>query len=200
MGSGASESREETTMKTLIAFSLAFVGILGAPESKFSCSECVAEMHNLGRLIHEAGPTIEQYLADNYCPTLDDDHHGTCQTDLTHGYLMMLGAIVNHFFVDGAVHICQTMGVCDAWGRRFTCEECVQGLEWVEAYMEDPIQVAEYTLYLAQNFCTSDHPLCPDIIAEHFPPMHYMAMEKFMIPQDICNSQPVCTGQDSPMI
>ena len=22
---------------------------------------------------------------------------------------------------------------------RFTCEECVEGMEWVEAYLEDPI-------------------------------------------------------------
>ena len=32
-------------------------------------------------------------------------------------------AIVNHFFVDGAVHICQTMGVCDA--RRWEVERVV---------------------------------------------------------------------------
>ena len=81
--------------------------------------------------------------------------------------------------MDGAVHVCQTMGVCDAFrsGRylvvvvvlsfsidffkrkvlidilRYTCEECVQGLEWVENYIEDPIMIAEYVVYLEQNFC-----------------------------------------------
>ena len=81
--------------------------------------------------------------------------------------------------MDGAVHVCQTMGVCDAMARRFesishkfskdlafgidklsmtryTCEECVQGLEWVEMYMEDPIMVAEFTIYLEQNYCIGD--------------------------------------------
>merc|ERR1712177_51208 len=70
-------------------------------------------------------------------------------------------------------------------------------VEFVEAYMEDPVQVAEYTVWLAQNWCTSDHPRCPDHVQEHFPPMHYLAMEEFMIPVDICSTQPVCTG-DSP--
>ena len=36
---------------------------------------------------------------------------------------------------------------------RYTCEECVQGLEWVENYIEDPIMIAEYVVYLEQNFC-----------------------------------------------
>merc|ERR1719348_2225768 len=163
-------------MKTAVVVSLALVGVLGAPESRFACSECVAEMHDLGRLIRDGGPDIEADLAD--------------------GYLMCLGAVVNHFFVDNAVHICQTMGVCDAWSRRYTCEECVEGLKWVEGYMEDPIQVAEYTLYLMQNVCIDDR--CRELVAEHFPPMHWMAMEKFMIPQEICNTEPECTGEDPP--
>ena len=29
---------------------------------------------------------------------------------------------------------------------RFTCDECVAGMEWIEAYLEDPIfQVISYT-------------------------------------------------------
>ena len=39
---------------------------------------------------------------------------------------------------------------------RFTCDECVEGMEFVEAYMRDPLWVAEYTLYLEQNFCVHD--------------------------------------------
>merc|ERR1711953_20999 len=32
------------------------------------------------------------------------------------------------------------LGVCDAFrSGRYTCEECVLGLEWVENYIEDPI-------------------------------------------------------------
>ena len=29
-------------------------------------------------------------------------------------------------------------------------------MEFVEAYMRDPLWVAEYTLYLEQNFCVHD--------------------------------------------
>ena len=87
---------------------------------------------------------------------------------------------------------------------RYTCEECVQGLEWVEAYIEDPIMIAEYVIYLEQNFCQGNFDKCfylffyPDFFLdgwegckEHaiqdFPAMHNMAMEKFFIPTEICN-------------
>ena len=182
-----------------------------APEARFSCSECVEEMHGLARLMKYAAQDIMNYLTANYCPTLPEEDHA-CEHDLSKHYIGMLFTIVNHFFVDNAVHVCQTMGVCDA--RRFvlsssathilntcfryTCDECVAGLEWVEAYLEDPIQVAEYVIYLQQNFCTSDMPHCHDAVAKHFPAMHTMAMEKFMIPTEICNTEPVCTGEDPP--
>merc|ERR1712037_278212 len=44
--------------------------------------------------------------------------------------------------------------VCSA--REYTCDECIQGLEWVEMYLEDPIMIAEFRIYLEQNFCLSD--------------------------------------------
>jgi len=182
-------------MKTLVFLSLFFLGALASEDTRFSCNECVREMHNLGRLIYDGAPHIEEYLKDAYCPTIDVDQE-MCREDLTAGYAYMLFAVVNHFFVDGALHVCQTGGVCDVYAREYTCDECVEGLKWVEAYMEDPIQVAEYTLYLMQNVCTDDR--CKDLVAEHFPPMHWMAMEKFMIPVEICNTEPVCTGEDPP--
>ena len=36
---------------------------------------------------------------------------------------------------------------------RYTCEECIEGLEWVEMYIEDPVMIAEYVIYLEQNYC-----------------------------------------------
>eukprot|EP00091_Calanus_sinicus_P018250 TRINITY_DN4100_c0_g1_i1.p1 TRINITY_DN4100_c0_g1~~TRINITY_DN4100_c0_g1_i1.p1 ORF type:complete len:114 (-),score=17.33 TRINITY_DN4100_c0_g1_i1:142-483(-) len=68
----------------------------------------------------------------------------------------------------------------------------------LRAYLEDPIMVAEYVVYLQQNFCTSDMHHCHDTVAAHFPAMHDMAMEKFFIPTEICNQEPVCTGEDPP--
>ena len=64
----------------------------------------------------------------------------------------MLFEIINHFFVDGAQHICLAWGVCHPRAdlSYITCEECVEGMEWVQAYMTDPLWVAEYTLYLEQ--------------------------------------------------
>ena len=38
---------------------------------------------------------------------------------------------------------------------------------------------------------------CKQLVAEHFPNMHTMAMEKFFIPTEICMNEPVC-GADPP--
>ena len=80
--------------------------------------------------------------------------------------------------------------------------------------MLDPIMIAEYTIYLEQNFCIDEWPHCKQGVKDHFPAMHLMAMEKywktllslkllaaiirrFMIPVEICNQEPVC-GADPP--
>merc|ERR1712127_733866 len=168
-----------TNMK--VALVLAFVAsAYAAPDTRFTCSECVSEMHKLGGLVKMGAVPIHDYSVDS----------------LSKYYVGMLFAIVNHYFVDGAVHVCQTGGACEA-AKEYTCEECVQGLEWVEAYIEDPIMVAEYTVYLEQNFCLDDWEDCKELVVEHFAAMHMMAMEKFFIPVEICNQEPVC-GADPP--
>merc|ERR1711970_324402 len=99
---------------------LALSGVLAAPETRFTCDECVNEMRDLGWLIYGGAQDIEDYLLANYCPTLEDE--GLCKHDLPGQYVKMLYAIVMHYFVDGALHMCQTGGVCDAWSHReYTC-------------------------------------------------------------------------------
>merc|ERR1712014_509973 len=138
-----------------------------APEQRFLCSECVREMHGLAAMVKMGAIPI-------------------------HDYVGMLFAVVEHWFVDGALHVCQTAGTCDA--KEYTCDECIQGLEWVEAYLEDPIMIAEFRIYLEQNFCLSDWDDCKQLVEEHFTGMHTMAMEKFFIPTEICMQEPVCGG------
>ena len=46
----------------------------------------------------------------------------------------------------------------------FTCDECVEGLEVVGAYMTDPLWIAEYTLYLEQNFCVGHPDRCVEAV------------------------------------
>ena len=83
-------------------------------------------------------------------------------------------------------------------------------MEWIEAYLEDPIfQVdlfrfrlqkfylvsnqAEAALFLEQHWCTPERPQCIPAIQHHFIPMHVMVMERFMVPTDICNNAfPAC--------
>ena len=92
---------------------------------------------------------------------------------------------------------------------RYTCEECIEGLEWVEMYIEDPVMIAEYVIYLEQNYCqgrllgsslvylsADGWPHCKEHVVADFPAMHILAMEKFFIPTEICMQQPVCTGDN----
>merc|ERR1712051_242671 len=83
---------------------------------------------------------------------------------------------------------------------KYTCEECVEGLNWVQMYMEDPIMIAEFTIYLEQNYCIDEWEYCKEGVVEYFPPMHAMAMEKFFIPTEICNQQEVCGATRPPFV
>merc|ERR1712142_358050 len=180
-----------TEMKVFALLFLAAACLASPDPRQMLCEECIEEMHRLNWLVKLHAREIEQYLTANYCPTLPEDNHA-CDHDLPLHYVEMLYAVVEHYFVDGAVHICQAWGVCHARSGRFTCEECIEGLEWVGAHMTDPLWVAEYVVYLQQNWCTD--PRCHQMVAHHFPPMHAMAMQHFWHPQAACNQLPVCGG------
>merc|ERR1711915_1098097 len=112
------------------------------PELRLECNECIHEMQSLGRLVHGGANDIGAYLAENYCPTIDGDL-AVCKENIAGRYPAMLELVVNHYFVDGAIHICEAWGVCmpkhaaELLGkepRPYTCEECVEGLEYVQGY------------------------------------------------------------------
>merc|ERR1711909_191855 len=116
MGSGLTDLK----MKTIILVSFLATAALAPPEARFSCSECVDEMHKLGWMVKMGAVPIHDYVSANYCPTLGEEQ-GWCEEALSRYYVGML-----------------TGGACDAF-KEYTCDECIQGLEWVEAYIEDPI-------------------------------------------------------------
>merc|ERR1712071_420617 len=107
-----------------VALVLAFVAsAYAAPDTRFTCSECVSEMHKLGGLVKMGAVPIHDYIVSNYCPTLEHNHdQDFCVDSLSKYYVGMLFAIVNHYFVDGAVHVCQTGGACEA-AKEYTWEE-----------------------------------------------------------------------------
>merc|ERR1711971_955807 len=115
-------------MRVVILLSL-LAGAIAAPESRlfgptiptFLCSECVDEMHKLGHMVKMGAVVIHDYIRDNYCPTLGDHRH-FCRESLSRYYVGMLYAVVEHYFVDGALHVCQTGGVCEA-AKEYTCDE-----------------------------------------------------------------------------
>merc|ERR1712145_1341 len=190
---------------TFVFFALADA-IHVQPELRINCNECIHEMQQLGHLVHGGAADITAFLQENYCPTVEGDI-GRCKENIAAQYPHMLEMVVNHYFVDGAIHICEAWGVCmpknlaELIGkepRPYTCEECVEGLEWVQGYMEDPLWVAEYTLYLELNFCVGRPDVCPEFVKMHFPPLHAMAFAEFWKPQELCDQQPVCGATRPP--
>merc|ERR1712038_633087 len=86
-------------MKTMILGSLLAAAAIAAPEGRFSCSECVDEMHKLGWMVKMGAVPIHDYIAANYCPTLGDQQ-GWCEEKVSRYYVGMLFAIVEHYFVE----------------------------------------------------------------------------------------------------
>merc|ERR1711971_702046 len=76
-------------MKTMLLFSLLVAAALAAPDARFSCSECVDEMHKLGWMVKMGAVPIHDYVAANYCPTLGEDQ-GWCEDALSGYYVGML--------------------------------------------------------------------------------------------------------------
>ena len=181
-----------TTFTVLLAF-------FAASEAKLSCEECVNEMHHLGGFVKAYSPTITKFLQDEYCPTIDSED---CHNHLDEHYPHILEAVVRHFIIDGAVHMCQMMHACPYKNARsvltglkpdgFTCDDCTAGLDYIRMYMLDQFVIDEMVVYLEHNFCTPEHPNCAKDVAKFFPAMHVMAMEKFFIPLEICTKAQVC--------
>ena len=46
-------------------------------------------------IIHANGEALAQYLAENYCPTIEEEHQEGCPAHLAEHYPDMLGAVVH---------------------------------------------------------------------------------------------------------
>merc|ERR1712061_247121 len=114
--------RSRTRMMSRLALLLPLVAAAAAaPEARFSCEECVREMHGLAAMVKMGAIPIHDYIRDNYCPTLDSTAaQHFCEDSLSKYYVGMLFGVVEHYLVDGALHVCQTAGTCSA--REYTCE------------------------------------------------------------------------------
>ena len=185
-----------TEMLLLLLLSLLSLTAGQLSEPTISCSECLSEMESLGELVSQGSHTIQQFLISNYCPGLAGTEE--CEDLLVKNYVPMLELVVQHYFVQGANHICSAWGVCGGEGRggAYTCSECVEGLEWVGGYLTDPLWVAEYSLYLQDNFCPSQAQpgQCEELVRLHFPPMTELTVSHFWRPDYLCHLQGVCSS------
>ena len=93
-----------------LVLSLSALTAGAASQSTISCDECITEMEGLGHLVKLGAQTIEDYLVGNYCPGLASPQD--CELQLAGNYVPLLELVVNHYFVEGARHICQAPDIC----------------------------------------------------------------------------------------
>jgi len=167
-------------------------------EARLNCEECVQEMHKLGVFAKFYGKAMTTFLEENYCPTLESED---CVHDINTHYAEWVSIIIDHFIVDGAVHMCGMMMACPAkqsyketmvQPRALTCDECVEGLDYISRWMLDDFVVDDMVVYLEANFCLPTMQNCDRAVRIHFPAMHEMAMSEFFIPMEICQKQDFC--------
>jgi len=200
--------------KALISFALGISSIcafsIANPRDEFTCQECVRELRDWGKLVITSNDDIGAYLQTHWCPSVvpNDD---TCVNDIALAYPMMADSIVVHFFIDGAIEMCTAEGICQAKDlpdllhlpaqREYTCQECVQGLEFIAALLGDPLFVDQMVLRLKTHYCflQENEAQCQRDVEAYFPSLHRMAINHFMIPVDICTENlGVCGGTEPP--
>merc|ERR1712206_57337 len=68
--------------------------VFTAPEARFTCEECVREMHGLAAMVKMGAIPIHDYLRDNYCPTLESTAaQNFCESKIRINKLQRLGCI-----------------------------------------------------------------------------------------------------------
>merc|ERR1712088_531663 len=71
------------------------VAVVLGQDDGIRCGECIMEMHRFGGIIHHEAHVLADYLADNYCPTIEEEHQEGCPGHLAQHYPDMLGAVVH---------------------------------------------------------------------------------------------------------
>merc|ERR1712110_343781 len=72
MGLQSRSTRSRVKMMSRVALLLPLIAAASAaPEARFSCEECVREMHGLAAMVKMGAIPIHDYIRDNYCPSLD---------------------------------------------------------------------------------------------------------------------------------
>merc|ERR1712241_1051453 len=200
--------RRQIKMFRALIFTALAIGSISAfsianPKEEFTCEECVTEIRKFGRNVIQNGEFIGEYLRTHWCPTQNDPN---CHNNIELEYPKMLDIVVLHFFMDGAIQMCQAEGICDVKSvlvpeeREFTCAECIQGLEYIEALMKDPLFIDQMVVRIEQTYCflADNEEQCKRDVKAYFPSMHIMAMEHFLVPVDICARTPMCGAPTRP--
>merc|ERR1711997_1244915 len=183
MGSQGLTQEDFKMFKSFFLFALS-VGCISAfnvrnLREEFTCEECVYELRVFSRTVFESNDDIAAYVRDHWCPAvLPNDP--TCQNHIETEYPKMLDDVVLHFFLD----------VSHKRPREYTCQECIQGMEYIEKVMKDPLFVDQMVYRLKTNYCfinAADYNQCVSDVTAYFPSMHRMAANHFLNPVDMCN-------------
>merc|ERR1712165_455913 len=200
MGSQGLTQEDFKMFKSFILLALSAFNVRNLRE-EFTCQECVYELRVFSRTVFESNDDIAAYVRDHWCPavlTNDPSCHNHIETE----YPKMLDDVILHFFLDGALSWCQAEGICGVGAtvdlldishkrpREYTCQECIQGMEYIERLMKDPLFVDEMVYRLKTNYCfinAADYNQCISDATAYFPSMHRMAANHYLNPVDMCN-------------
>merc|ERR1712107_201833 len=73
-------------MFSVAVLSSLVVAVVLGQDDGIRCGECIMEMHRFGGIIHAEAHTLADYLADNYCPTIEEEHQEGCPGHLAQHY------------------------------------------------------------------------------------------------------------------
>merc|ERR1712066_843312 len=61
-------------MFSVAVLSSLVVAVVLGQDDGIRCGECIMEMHRFGGIIHAEAHVLADYLADNYCPTIEEEY------------------------------------------------------------------------------------------------------------------------------
>merc|ERR1712055_619619 len=160
--------------QTLTMISLAIILVIGCVSagsySDVTCEECQQGTALLAHHFLSDESLAEQggLVKDLFCSELSDPTE--CEADLDMWFPVLAGCLYPHLFVDG--DLCSQLGLCKKVSffspRDITCDECVEILPKIGAYMSEQETITDGMDYLKGDcFCGQEEHIddCDDFVS-----------------------------------
>jgi len=157
---------------------LAIIAVISSVSAEWSsditCEECQQGTALLSHHFLSDESLAEQgsLVKDSICSEIPDT--AECEADLDIWFPILAGCLYPHIFIDG--DLCSQLGLCKKVSfftpPDITCDECVDILNNIAAYMSDQETITESVGYLQQDcFCGQEGSIddCEDFVSYVLP-------------------------------